>query len=105
MALRRRIVWRFSDIIISSKILIRHRASHDEHAGVHPNSDGGLWGKHNMIWIANLLAALVAVLHFYFLILEMFRWTRPLGSNTFRNSIEKAIESAVLAANHPQRWR
>ena len=46
-----------------------HRASHDKHAGVHPNSDGGLWGKHNMIWIANLLVALVTV---YFLILEMF---------------------------------
>ena len=39
-----------------------------------------------MIWIANLLVALVAVLHVYFLILEMFLWTRPLGLKTFRNS-------------------
>jgi putative membrane protein len=52
-----------------------------------------------MIWIANLLVALVAVLLVYFLILEMFLWTRPLGLKTFRNSIEKATESAVLAAN------
>jgi putative membrane protein len=52
-----------------------------------------------MIWIANLLVALVAVLHLYFLVLEMFLWTKPLGLKTFRNSIEKATDSAVLAAN------
>ena len=52
-----------------------------------------------MIWIANLLVALVAVLHVYFLVLEMFLWTRPLGLKTFRNSPGKAAESAVLAAN------
>jgi putative membrane protein len=52
-----------------------------------------------MFWLANLLVALVAALHIYFLILEMFLWTRPLGLKTFRNSIEKATESAVLAAN------
>ena len=53
----------------------------------------------NMNWIANLLVALVAALHVYFLILEMFLWTKPLGLKTFRNSPEKAQESAVLAAN------
>jgi len=52
-----------------------------------------------MIWIANFLVALVAALHVYFLVLEMFLWTRPLGLKTFRNSLEKAKESAVLAAN------
>jgi putative membrane protein len=52
-----------------------------------------------MIWIANLLVALVAALHVYFLVLEMFLWTRPLGLKTFRNSPEKAQNSAVLAAN------
>ena len=52
-----------------------------------------------MIWIANILVALVAVLHVYFLVLEMFLWTRPLGLKTFRNSPEKAADSAVLAAN------
>jgi putative membrane protein len=52
-----------------------------------------------MIWIANILVALVAVLHIYFLILEMFLWTKPLGLKTFRNSPEKAADSAVLAAN------
>jgi putative membrane protein len=49
--------------------------------------------------IANILVALVAALHVYFLTLEMFFWTRPLGLKTFRNSPEKAADSAVLAAN------
>jgi putative membrane protein len=52
-----------------------------------------------MIWIANVLVALVALLHVYFLILEMFLWTKPLGLKTFRQSLEKATDSAVLAAN------
>lgn len=52
-----------------------------------------------MIWIANVLVAIVALLHVYFLILEMFLWTRPLGLKTFRNTREKADDSAVLAAN------
>jgi putative membrane protein len=52
-----------------------------------------------MIWITNGLVALVAALHLYFLVLEMFLWTKPLGLKTFRNSPEKAADSAVLAAN------
>ena len=52
-----------------------------------------------MIWIANCLVALVAALHIYFLALEMFLWTKPLGLKTFRNTPEKAADSAVLAAN------
>jgi putative membrane protein len=57
------------------------------------------WGSHNMNWIANVLVALVAVLHVYFMVLEMFLWTKPLGLKTFRHSPEKAEDSAVLAAN------
>ena len=52
-----------------------------------------------MNWIANILVVLVAALHIYFLVLEMFLWTKPLGLKTFRNSPEKAQDSAVLAAN------
>jgi putative membrane protein len=52
-----------------------------------------------MIFIANILVVIVAALHVYFLVLEMFLWTKPLGLKTFRNSIEKARDSAVLAAN------
>ena len=49
--------------------------------------------------IANIAVALVAALHLYFLVLEMFLWTRPHGLKTFRHSAEKAADSAVLAAN------
>jgi putative membrane protein len=52
-----------------------------------------------MIWIANAMVALVAALHVYFLILEMFLWTKPLGLKTFRQTFEKAMDSKVLAAN------
>lgn len=52
-----------------------------------------------MAALANGLVALVALLHAYFLALEMFLWQKPLGLKTFRNTPEKARESAVLAAN------
>ncbi|KRA53485.1 hypothetical protein ASD77_02015 [Pseudoxanthomonas sp. Root65] len=49
--------------------------------------------------IATVLVVLVAVLHAYFLVLEMFLWTTPLGLKTFRNTPEKAETTRVLAAN------
>ena len=45
------------------------------------------------------LIVVVALLHLYFLVLEMFLWTRPLGLRTFRNTPEKAEITRVLAAN------
>lgn len=52
-----------------------------------------------MSLIAQLLTALVALLHAYFLVLEMFLWTKPLGLKVFAQSREKAEQSKVLAAN------
>jgi len=49
--------------------------------------------------LADLLVALVALLHVGFLVLEMFLWTKPLGLRIFRNSPDKAQASRVLAAN------
>ena len=49
--------------------------------------------------VADLLVALVALLHVYFLVLEMFLWDKPLGLRTFRHSAEAAAASKVLAAN------
>ena len=49
--------------------------------------------------ITNALIVLVALEHLWFLVLEMFLWTKPLGLRTFRQSKEKAEASAVLAAN------
>jgi len=52
-----------------------------------------------MSTIAIVLILLVALLHLYFLVLEMFLWTRPIGLKTFRNTPEKAELTRVLAAN------
>lgn len=48
---------------------------------------------------ASVLIALVAILHLYFLVLEMFLWQKPIGLKVFRNSVEFARASRVLAAN------
>ena len=42
---------------------------------------------------------LVAALHVYFLVLEMFLWRTPFGRRTFGTTVEVAASSAVLAAN------
>ena len=52
-----------------------------------------------MSTVAIALVVLVALLHLYFLVLEMFLWTRPLGLKTFRNTPDKAEVTRVLAAN------
>src|SRR5258708_35816181 len=52
-----------------------------------------------MTAMANALVAIVAAAHLWFLVLEMFLWTKPIGLRTFRQSEEKARASAPLAAN------
>jgi len=49
--------------------------------------------------IASILVALVALLHLYFLVLEMFLWDKPAGLRAFGHSAEAAAASKVLAAN------
>ncbi len=49
--------------------------------------------------VAAVAVGLVALLHLYFLVLEMFLWTKPLGLKVFRNTPEKAETTKVLAAN------
>jgi putative membrane protein len=48
---------------------------------------------------ANIVIALVALLHVYFLVLEMFLWDKPAGMRTFRLTPEKAAATKMLAAN------
>lgn len=48
---------------------------------------------------ADIVVALVALLHLWFMILEMFLWTRPLGRKTFGLTAEFAEASKALAAN------
>ena len=49
--------------------------------------------------VADIATALVALLHAYFLVLEMFLWDKPFGRRTFRLSPEFAAASKSLAAN------
>ena len=49
--------------------------------------------------IANVLTALVALLHVYFMFLEMVAWDKPLGLKTFRLTQEFASASKALAMN------
>lgn len=52
-----------------------------------------------MSTVATALVALVALLHVYFLVLEMFLWTKPAGLRAFGMTAEQAESSRVLAAN------
>jgi putative membrane protein len=52
-----------------------------------------------MEWFAKGLTGLVAVLHIYFLILEMFLWDTPKGRRVFGTTQEFATQSRTLAAN------
>jgi putative membrane protein len=49
--------------------------------------------------IAQIAVGLVAVLHLYFLVLEMFLWQKPAGRRAFGLTPEFAAASAKLAAN------
>jgi putative membrane protein len=49
--------------------------------------------------IATVLTALVALLHLYFLVLEMFLWDKPAGLKAFGNTPQRAADTKVLAAN------
>jgi putative membrane protein len=49
--------------------------------------------------LANVLIGLVALLHAYFLVLEMFLWDKPFGRKTFALTPEFATASKALAAN------
>lgn len=49
--------------------------------------------------IAYAATGLVALLHLYFLVLEMFLWTKPFGMKTFGLTPEFAAASRALAAN------
>jgi putative membrane protein len=49
--------------------------------------------------VADVLVALVALLHLYFLVLEMFLWTTPTGRRVFGLEAAFAEESKSLAAN------
>lgn len=48
---------------------------------------------------ANIVVALIAALHVYILVLEMFLWDKPAGLRAFGQTLEAARASKVLAAS------
>lgn len=52
-----------------------------------------------MSTIANIVIAIIALMHVWFLILEMFLWDKPAGRRAFGLTPEFATQSKVLAAN------
>jgi putative membrane protein len=48
---------------------------------------------------ADILVGLIALLHVYILVLEMFLWDKPRGMKAFGNTQQAATATKVLAAN------
>ena len=48
---------------------------------------------------ANVVVALIGLLHVYILVLEMFLWEKPAGLRAFGQTPQAAAASKVLAAN------
>jgi putative membrane protein len=49
--------------------------------------------------ITTVLIVIIALLHVYILVLEMFLWEKPIGLKAFRNTLEAAKITRTLAAN------
>jgi putative membrane protein len=49
--------------------------------------------------VADVAVGMVALLHVYFLVLEMFLWDQPIGRRIFKLTPEFATASKTLAAN------
>jgi putative membrane protein len=52
-----------------------------------------------MTLVAQILVGLIALLHLYILVLEMFLWTTPRGLKAFGQTLQSAEASKTLAAN------
>jgi putative membrane protein len=52
-----------------------------------------------MLLISKILILLVAALHLYIMVLQMFLWTRKPGLRAFSNTPDKAQLTRVFAAN------
>jgi putative membrane protein len=52
-----------------------------------------------VIQASNVLTGVVAFLHVYFLVLEMFLWATPFGAKTFKRPLAEMEQTKTLAAN------
>src|SRR4051794_658808 len=48
---------------------------------------------------SQVLAGVVAALHVYFMVLEMFLWATPFGAKTFARPLDEQLLTKTLAAN------
>ena len=48
---------------------------------------------------STIVTGVVAALHVYFLVLEMFLWATPFGAKTFARPLAEMEQTKVLAAN------
>jgi putative membrane protein len=49
--------------------------------------------------VVNALVLIVGLLHVYFMILEIFLWTKPIGLRIFKMNYELAEKTKTLASN------
>ena len=63
-----------------------------------PGWAGRVYQPSFMRVLSEILVALVALLHCYLLVLEMFLWTKPYGRRVFNLTPEKAEATRTLAA-------
>ncbi len=52
-----------------------------------------------MATASQVLTGVVALLHVYFLVLEMFLWATPFGAKTFKRPLDEMQQTKTLAAN------
>ena len=52
-----------------------------------------------MSTLANIVITIIALMHVWFLILEMLLWDKPTGRRAFGTTAEYAAQTKVLAAN------
>ena len=52
-----------------------------------------------MTTASTVIAGVVAVLHVYFMVLEMFLWATPFGAKTFGRPLAEMQQTRALAAN------
>jgi putative membrane protein len=52
-----------------------------------------------MALVIEVLVGLVAFLHVYFLVLEMFLWDKPFGMKTFGRTLQEQEQTKILAGN------
>ncbi len=66
---------------------------------LHGANDSQLASEISVSTIANTVIGLVALIHIYILVLEMFLWDKPTGLRAFGMTPAAASASKVLAAN------